>query len=157
MCSGRGSWGGPDLVILPGTKNTMEDLLWLRQNGLEAATLKLAHAGTPILGVCGGYQMLGQTLDDPQGTESGRPMALSGLGLLPTRTVFDAQKRRMQVRAAAQGELFGGARLTGYEIHNGGRKSAARRFACWKMERRRDASTGMCLAPICTAYLTAES
>lgn len=111
--------GRPDLVILPGTKNTMEDLLWLRQNGLEAAALKLAHAGTPILGVCGGYQMLGQTLDDPQGTESGRPMALSGLGLLPTRTVFDAQKRRMQVRAAAQGELFGGARLTGYEIHNG--------------------------------------
>ena len=111
--------GRPDLVILPGTKNTMEDLLWLRQNGLEAAVLKLAHAGTPILGVCGGYQMLGQTLDDPQGTESGRPMALSGLGLLPTRTVFDAQKRRMQVRAAAQGELFGGARLTGYEIHNG--------------------------------------
>ena len=111
--------GRPDLVILPGTKNTMEDLLWLRQNGLEAAALKLAHAGTPILGVCGGYQMLGQTLDDPQGTESGRPMALSGLGLLPTRTVFDAQKRRMQVRAVAQGELFGGARLTGYEIHNG--------------------------------------
>ena len=111
--------GRPDLVILPGTKNTMEDLLWLRQNGLEAAVLKLAHAGTPILGVCGGYQMLGQRLDDPQGTESGRPMALSGLGLLPTRTVFDAQKRRMQVRAAAQGELFGGARLTGYEIHNG--------------------------------------
>ena len=111
--------GRPDLVILPGTKNTMEDLLWLRQNGLEAAVLKLAHAGTPILGVCGGYQMLGQTLDDPQGTESGRPMALSGMGLLPTRTVFDAQKRRMQVRAAAQGELFGRARLTGYEIHNG--------------------------------------
>ena len=51
--------GRPDLVILPGTKNTMEDLLWLRQNGLEAAALKLAHAGTPILGVCGGYQMLG--------------------------------------------------------------------------------------------------
>ena len=111
--------GRPDLVILPGTKNTMEDLLWLRQNGLEAAALKLAHAGTPILGVCGGYQMLGQTLDDPQGTESGRPMALSGLGLLPTRTVFDAQKRRMQMRAVARGELFGGARLTGYEIHNG--------------------------------------
>ena len=109
----------PDMILLPGTKNTMEDLLWLRQNGLEAAALKLAHAGTPILGVCGGYQMLGQTLDDPQGTESGRPMALSGLGLLPTRTVFDAQKRRMQVCAAAQGELFGGARLTGYEIHNG--------------------------------------
>ena len=110
--------GRPDWVILPGTKNTMEDLLWLRQSGLEAAVLKLAHAGVPVLGVCGGYQMLGRTLDDPQGTESGRPMALTGLGLMPTRTVFDAQKRRVQVRAVAQ-EQFGGARLTGYEIHNG--------------------------------------
>ena len=110
--------GQPDWVILPGTKNTMEDLLWLRQSGLEAAVLKLAHAGVPVLGVCGGYQMLGRTLDDPQGTESGRPMALTGLGLMPTRTVFDAQKRRVQVRAVAQ-EQFGGARLTGYEIHNG--------------------------------------
>ena len=111
--------GRPDLVILPGTKNTMEDLLWLRQSGLEAAVLKLAHAGVPVLGVCGGYQMLGQTLDDPKGTESGKPMALAGLGLLPTRTVFDAQKRRVQVRAVAQGESFGGAKMTGYEIHNG--------------------------------------
>lgn len=111
--------GAPDLVILPGTKNTMEDLLWLRQSGLEAAVLRLAHAGAPVLGVCGGYQMLGQTLDDPQGTESGRPMALAGLGLLPTRTVFDAQKRRTQVRAAALGGPFADAKLTGYEIHNG--------------------------------------
>lgn len=57
----------PDMVILPGTKNTMEDLLWLRQSGLEAVLLKLAHAGTPVLGVCGGYQMLGRTLSDPDG------------------------------------------------------------------------------------------
>ena len=111
--------GRPDLVILPGTKNTMEDLLWLRQSGLEAALLKLAHEGTPVLGVCGGYQMLGRTLDDPEGTESGQTMALAGLGLLPTRTVFNAQKRRTQVRAVAQGAPFDGAKLTGYEIHNG--------------------------------------
>ena len=111
--------GAPDLVILPGTKNTMEDLLWLRQSGLEAAVRRLAQAQTPVLGVCGGYQMLGQTLDDPAGTESGKPMSLAGLGLLPTRTTFDAQKRRTQVRAVALGAPFAGARITGYEIHNG--------------------------------------
>ena len=111
--------GAPDLVILPGTKNTMEDLLWLRQSGLEAAVRRLAQAQTPVLGVCGGYQMLGQTLDDPAGTESGKPMSLAGLGLLPTRTTFDAQKRRTQVRAVALGAPFVGARMTGYEIHNG--------------------------------------
>ena len=111
--------GAPDLVILPGTKNTMEDLLWLRQSGLEAAVRKLAQAQTPVLGVCGGYQMLGQTLDDPAGTESGKPLSLAGLGLLPTRTTFDAQKRRTQVRAVAPGAPFAGARMTGYEIHNG--------------------------------------
>ena len=111
--------GAPDLVILPGTKNTMEDLLWLRQSGLEAAVRRLAQAQTPVLGVCGGYQMIGQTLDDPAGTESGKPMSLAGLGLLPTRTTFDAQKRRTQVRAVALGVPFAGARMTGYEIHNG--------------------------------------
>ena len=111
--------GAPDLVILPGTKNTMEDLLWLRQSGLEAAVRRLAQAQTPVLGVCGGYQMLGQTLDDPAGTESGKPMSLAGLGLLPTRTTFDAQKRRTQVRAVALGAPFAGAQMTGYEIHNG--------------------------------------
>ena len=111
--------GAPDLVILPGTKNTMEDLLWLRQSGLEAAVRKLAQAQTPVLGVCGGYQMLGRTLDDPAGTESGKPMSLAGLGLLPTRTTFDAQKRRTQVRAVALGAPFAGARMPGYEIHNG--------------------------------------
>ena len=111
--------GAPDLVILPGTKNTMEDLLWLRQSGLEAAVRKLAQAQTPVLGVCGGYQMLGQKLDDPAGTESGKPLSLAGLGLLPTRTTFDAQKRRTQVRAVALGAPFAGARMTGYEIHNG--------------------------------------
>ena len=56
----------------------MDDLLWLRQCGLEAAISKLAQRGTPVLGVCGGYQMLGQTLADPEGTESGRPQTLRG-------------------------------------------------------------------------------
>mgnify|MGYP000787636703 CR=1 FL=1 len=111
--------GAPDLVILPGTKNTVGDLLWLRQSGLEAALLKLAAGGTPVLGVCGGYQMLGQTLADPEGTESGRPQTLRGLGLLPTQTTFTAEKRRTQSQATVTAEPFAGAHLTGYEIHTG--------------------------------------
>ena len=111
--------GTPDLIILPGTKNTVDDLLWLRQCGLETALLKLAAKGTPVLGVCGGYQMLGQTLADPEGTESGRPQTLRGLGLLPTQTTFTAEKRRTQSQATVTAEPFAGAHLTGYEIHTG--------------------------------------
>ena len=110
--------GAPDLVVLPGTKNTVGDLLWLRQSGLEAAILKLAQRGTPVFGVCGGYQMLGETLDDAHGTESGHPQTLRGLGLLPTQTTFTAEKRRAQVTATAAAP-FAGAALTGYEIHTG--------------------------------------
>ena len=64
----------PDMVILPGTKNTMGDLQWMRESGMEAAVLKLAAAGTVIFGVCGGYQMLGETLSDPDGVEAGGTM-----------------------------------------------------------------------------------
>ncbi|MDD6425467.1 MAG: cobyric acid synthase [Subdoligranulum variabile] len=110
--------GMPDLIILPGTKNTVNDLLWLRQCGLETAVQKLAWRGTPVLGVCGGYQMLGGMLDDSAGTESGRPQTLRGLELLPTRTVFTLEKRRAQVTATAAAP-FAGAALTGYEIHTG--------------------------------------
>ena len=110
--------GMPDLIILPGTKNTVNDLLWLRQCGLETAVQKLARRGTPVLGVCGGYQMLGGMLDDSAGTESGRPQTLRGLELLPTRTVFTLEKRRAQVMATAAAP-FAGAALTGYEIHTG--------------------------------------
>lgn len=78
--------GAPDLIILPGTKSTMDDLLWLRQSGLEAAVLKLAAGGVAVLGVCGGYQMLGQILSDPEDVERGGN--LRGMGLLPCETVF---------------------------------------------------------------------
>ena len=121
--------GAPDCVILPGTKNTVDDLLWLRQCGLEAAISKLAQRGTPVLGVCGGYQMLGQTLDDPTGSESGRPQTLRGLGLLPTRTVFSEQKRRAQVKATVAAAPFAGAELEGYEIHTGVTEAEGEPFA----------------------------
>ena len=110
--------GLPDMLIVPGTKNTVDDLLWLRQSGLEAAILKLAANGTPILGVCGGYQMLGQTLDDTNGVESGKALTLRGLGLLPTHTVFCAEKHRSQDKAVASDE-FAHAKLEGYQIHTG--------------------------------------
>lgn len=108
--------GHPDLLILPGTKNTMGDLLWLRQSGMEMQILQLAHAGTPVLGICGGYQMLGQTLADPDTVEHGGEMR--GLGLLPVDTVFEKEKVRTNVTANAV-LPFGKANLTGYEIHMG--------------------------------------
>lgn len=107
----------PDLIILPGTKSTMNDLLWLRQCGLESAVLKLAQRGTPVLGVCGGYQMLGQLLSDPEGVEHGG--TLRGMELLPCQTVFTPQKTRTRVTGTATAEPFAGAALEGYEIHMG--------------------------------------
>lgn len=109
--------GSPDLAILPGTKSTMQDLLWLRTSGLEAAIHKLAAGGTPVLGVCGGYQMLGSFLRDPEGVEGGGELA--GLGLLPCETVFTPQKTRTRMQAEVLAAPFAGARLDGYEIHMG--------------------------------------
>jgi adenosylcobyric acid synthase len=112
----------PDLIILPGTKNTMGDLRWLRQNGLEAAIKKRAAAGTPVIGVCGGYQMLGCTLDDPDNFEEGGSM--KGMALLPVDTVFEAEKVRTRItgKVCPLDGIFSplsGAELTGYEIHMG--------------------------------------
>ena len=114
--------GQPDLVILPGTKSTLADLKWLRESGLEAAILKLADAGTPIFGICGGYQMLGRSIADPHGVEGGGTMA--GMGLLPVKTVFEPEKHTVQSRGIVQdvgGALakLSGTALDGYEIHMG--------------------------------------
>ncbi len=75
--------GDPDLIVLPGTKSTIEDLRWLRQNGLEAAIKQAASRGTPVAGICGGYQMLGRTLTDPEGVEAAPGTTVAGLGLPP--------------------------------------------------------------------------
>ncbi|MEG2233708.1 MAG: cobyric acid synthase [Oscillospiraceae bacterium] len=114
--------GNPDMIILPGTKNTMEDLKWLRQNGLETLVKKYAASGLPIVGICGGYQMLGETLSDPHGVESGGEMR--GIGLLPTATVFEETKVRTRIsgRLHAESGFFSavdGAAIDGYEIHMG--------------------------------------
>ncbi len=112
----------PDMILLPGSKNTMGDLKWMRQNGLEAAVKKYAAAGNPVFGICGGYQMMGQTLSDPDGVEAGGTM--DGMGLLPTHTVFCADKTTTQVHGSfhvSDGLLSGlsGIPFDGYEIHMG--------------------------------------
>ena len=107
--------GNPDLVILPGSKNTMGDLGWMRQNGLEMAIRRLHGNGMPVLGICGGYQMLGETLSDPHGVEHGGTM--NGMGLLPIHTVFSPEKIRTQTKATVC--AFSDAAVQGYQIHMG--------------------------------------
>jgi len=114
--------GCPDLVVLPGTKSTIADLQWLRQNGLEAAVKKLAASGRPVFGICGGYQMLGRRISDACGAEGGGE--IRGLGLLPAETEFAAEKQRTRVtgRALPTGgplAALSGRELEGYEIHMG--------------------------------------
>ena len=112
----------PDLLILPGTKNTIDDLKWLRRTGLESPILNCARKGIPVLGICGGYQMLGNEIDDSCGAETGE--VVPGLGLLPVKTVFSLEKHRTRVkgRICAQSGIWGsvsGCECTGYEIHMG--------------------------------------
>lgn len=105
-----------DMVILPGSKNTMGDLKWLRESGLEAAILRRAADGAVIFGVCGGFQMLGEALSDPHGVEEGGNLA--GMGLLPVTTVFGTEKTTTRVEGEADG-LGTSVPLDGYEIHMG--------------------------------------
>lgn len=112
-----------DLIILPGTKSTVADLAFLRQQGLDRAILSQAQTGTPIIGICGGYQMLGQTISDPHQIES-KERLVSGLGLLDVDTVFHPEKRtiRVKARVVSNWGLLSGLKdteITGYEIHLG--------------------------------------
>jgi cobyric acid synthase CobQ/L-threonine-O-3-phosphate decarboxylase len=108
--------GIPDAVILPGSKNVIGDLQALKERGLAEAILKLAQAGhTRIVGLCGGFQMLGKTIEDPTGIESAKRM-LSGLGLLPVETVLLPDKTLKAVHAR---HVKSGLPLRGYEIHHG--------------------------------------
>ncbi len=109
-----------DLVIVPGTKTTIADLAWLRENGFARAIAARAAAGKRILGICGGCQSLGLTIEDPDGLESPVKSA-EGLGLLPVRVRFERGKRTAQVRARSNGPhwLSCDGEVLGYEIHMG--------------------------------------
>src|SRR5205085_4024440 len=96
-----------DLVVLPGTRSTIDDLAWLRSRGLDRAIVAHAAAGRPVLGICGGCQMLGRSIADPAGIEGTAGAGVEGLGLLPLSTVFGAEK------------VLRLHEPSGYEIHHG--------------------------------------
>jgi len=103
-----------DLVVLPGTRATVADLEWLRRTGLADAVLAHARAGRPVLGICGGYQMLGRRIADPHGVEASGGADVAGLGLLDLEVVFDIDKHLGNPSGVALGQP-----VRGYEIHHG--------------------------------------
>ena len=120
--SSPGEIGNPDIIMIPGTKNTIEDLMWLRQTGIEAKILQHVGKGTIVFGVCGGYQMLGENISDPEGMEY--KGTVKGLSLLPINTVFETEKTRTRVNGKfnrLDGKLkeLSGKSFEGYEIHMG--------------------------------------
>jgi adenosylcobyric acid synthase len=115
-------FGNPDMVIIPGTKNTIEDLKWMRQTGLENKIKKHANEGKAVFGICGGYQMLGETISDPHNVEGGGE--IEGLKLLKINTVFSEDKTTTQKSGVINKlngfyEKLSGIPVEGYEIHMG--------------------------------------
>ena len=114
----------PDLIILPGTKSTISDLIWLKESGLEASILKLASQGTLIFGICGGYQMLGEKIIDKNHVENDNIEEINGLGLLKMTTTFCEEKKTKQVKGTIKNVVgllstLNGLEYVGYEIHMG--------------------------------------
>jgi adenosylcobyric acid synthase len=147
-----------DLVIVPGSKSTLADLAWLRARGLAPAIARAAGDGRVVLGVCGGYQMLGEWLDDPHGVEGGG--AAAGLGLLPAVTTFAPQKTTVRVRARVVGHGpladAAGAEVLGYEIHAGVTRPRGGRAALTLVERGgapADAADGLVAGRVIGTYV----
>ncbi|MFG6393338.1 MAG: cobyric acid synthase [Lachnospiraceae bacterium] len=117
----------PCLVFIPGTKNTIKDLMWIRQNGIEAAVKKASSKGCVVFGICGGYQMLGNTISDPFNMEEGG--TVMGMGLLGIDTVFGKEKKTVQAEGVfcnIEGVFkeLSGQKYKGYEIHMGYTKNS---------------------------------
>lgn len=113
--------GEPDLIIIPGTKNTIADMIWLRENGFEKFFNMAKKKGVPVIGICGGFQILGEEVLDPHGVE-GKIKTCRGLGLLPLKTVLEKEKELAQVSGYIAGPLPFLKKRTefiGYEIHAG--------------------------------------
>lgn len=113
---------GADLMIIPGSKSTIADLEWMRAQGLADEIISLSRSGVPVFGICGGYQMLGTEVSDPEGVEGGG--RVEGLRLLPVATVLAGDKRTVQFRGSfcKAGGIFeglSGMDIEGYEIHMG--------------------------------------
>ncbi|OEG61987.1 MAG: cobyric acid synthase CobQ [Halanaerobium sp. MDAL1] len=131
----------PDLIILPGSKTTINDLQFLYDSNLAAEIVKQAEQGTEIIGICGGYQMLGQKISDPDNLE-GSEHEIAGLSLLQIRTVLEAKKVTRQVRAESLNKLkfFQSSReqvLTGFEIHQGKTIRVSEQQPLFKLKRQK--------------------
>ncbi|MHC4321758.1 MAG: cobyric acid synthase, partial [Planctomycetota bacterium] len=119
------SIGNPNLIIIPGTKNTIGDLEHIKEHGIADAVINLTNSGTMVIGICGGYQMLGKVIRDPESAES-KTSEIGGLGLIDVSTLFKIQKSTHQVKARFHDRsqdifksLNSNSEITGYEIHMG--------------------------------------
>jgi adenosylcobyric acid synthase len=112
--------GTPDMIILPGSEATIPDLTHMRESGMEAAVRRATEAGSLLFGICGGFQMMGSELHDPDGLEGGTPRA-NGLGIFDLVTRFTRDKIDQPVRAtgSAAGFLAKGEEVSGFELHGG--------------------------------------
>lgn len=155
--SSVGELKSPDLIIIPGSKNTMGDLKWLRETGLEASILKHAAKDKPIFGICGGYQMLCETLKDPYEVEHGGEM--KGLGLLKAATTFEKEKIRTRITGEFKkvGGIFkglSGKHFEGYEIHMGQTSSTeGHSFSLLTETDGSEKADGMCTGNIYGSYV----
>jgi adenosylcobyric acid synthase len=139
----------PDLIIIPGSKNTRHDMEFLRRSGLASVLLSAAARSIPIFGICGGYQLLGKVIRDPNGVE-GIPGETLGLGLLDVETTLEMEKELSRVEAISHGIPFlrQGTRCGGYEIHMGRTVPCAPSAPLLEVVRRNGAS---CSSPSGTA------
>ena len=127
-----------DLIVLPGSKNVRGDLQWLIDNGWREKILRHLRYGGKVMGICGGYQMLGELINDPEGVESA-PGLSEGLGLLPMQTTLAADKTLRNVSGVS---LQGQCAVQGYEIHAGQSSGKALEKPLFKLFANNDQSTG---------------
>jgi adenosylcobyric acid synthase len=112
-------FGNPHAVIIPGTKSTIDDLREMRKNGMDQAIIDYAKRGGFVFGICGGYQILGETISDELGVDRAAGGEVPGLGILPVRTSFESQKRVCRVSGNIVSSGFENITVSGYEIHLG--------------------------------------
>lgn len=134
-CNDPSQLNSPDTIIIPGTKNTIKDLKWLKESGFADQILSIVKRkpGTSLIGICGGYQMLGEKICDPYAIES-RKKEIKGLGILPVTTFFKEEKVLNQVKAE---EINSGLAVFGYEIHHGRSQKPDSRNRVFKITERR--------------------
>ena len=144
--------GEPDMIILPGTKSTIADMEWLRKTGLSEGVIKACENGSVVLGICGGYQLLGESIFDPHGAEAEAGTRALGLGLLPVETVFSEDKILCSNKAVCSG-AFDGVAIRGYQTHNGRTEKKDGAFASHFCELEDGSCEGTVLKNVYGTYL----